>query len=111
MKFVVSMIVPEQDKTIVRSEGFYGFDPFDKRLFAFGAFKTGVTGKVVLDQFDHESGARTILAKMKCPDDAVTLISDQFEIVSDGVLKNTVYVCNTETGEWTHTYEGIYTRV
>ena len=53
VKYAVATVIPSQNRTIVNSEGFYGFDPFNDRLYVLGAFRNGMSGFGSVGVFDH----------------------------------------------------------
>lgn len=111
VKFTVSMVIPSQDRTLVNSEGFYGFDPFEDRLYVFGAFTRGMTGWGAMCRFDHDTGARAVCARSKTPDGNVVSVRDTFEPVNADSWRNRTWVREGEEGEWKPVHEGIYTRI
>lgn len=111
VRFTISMVIPSQGRTLVNSEGFYGFDPFLERLYVFGAFTHGTSGWGSICEFNHDTGARTVCAKSKSADGVATHVRDAFEVVDDNTWKNKTRVREGERGEWQLVYEGTYTRV
>ena len=110
LKYSVTMVIPEQDREILNSEGYYGFDPFEKRIFVVSAFKRMGVSLAVLEHSDPDAGERRMLGRIQRPGGNVTLVSDQFEWIDDDSFQNRAFTCTTESGEWTQVYEGIYTR-
>lgn len=110
LEYSVTMVIPEQDREVPRSEGFYGYDPFEARIIAVGAFRQFGVTLAVLEHSDPDAGTRRMLGRVQRPDGAVTLISDQFEIVDEDTFHNRAFACTTATREWAQVYEGTYTR-
>lgn len=111
VKYVVSTVIPSQDRTILNSEGFYGFDPFDNRLYVLGAFRNGMTGFGSVGVFDHESGARETWAKSKGADGGVTYVRDGFQLIDADRWRNTTRIKIGDAGEWKVVSEDVYTRI
>jgi len=110
LKYSVTMVIPDQGREVLNSEGYYGFDPFEQRIFIASAFKRLGLSLAVLEHSDPDAGERRMLGRIQRPDGNVTLVSDQFEWIDDNTFQNRAYTCTTETGEWTQVYEGVYTR-
>jgi len=110
VKYTVAMEIPAQDRTIINSEGFYGYDPFNKNLYVFGAFTRGMTGWGTVGKFDHESGDRETWAKSMNPDNVVTHVRDTFQHVDDDHWINRTFVRSGDEPEWTLVVEDQYTR-
>lgn len=111
VKYVVAMQVPAQERTLVTSEGFYGFDPFNDRLYVFGAFSRGMSGWGAVGRFDHETGARETWAKSIDPDGVLTQVRDAFEVIDADSWKNVTRLRQGDETEWRVVHEGVYTRV
>lgn len=111
VRFTISMVIPSQGRTLVNSEGFYGFDPFHQQLYVFGAFTHGMSGWGSICEFSHETGARIVCAKSKGADGVVTYVRDAFEVIDDNTWKNKTRIREGEGGEWKLAHEGTYTRV
>ncbi|MEZ5921287.1 MAG: hypothetical protein R3C60_08025 [Parvularculaceae bacterium] len=110
VKYTVSMVIPSQDRTIVNSEGFYGYDAFNERLYVFGAFTRGMTGWGSVGRFDHETGARETWAKSK-DEQGVTYVRDTFTLDGDSGWKNKTYLRINDETEWKVVHEDSYTRI
>jgi len=111
VKYTVAMEIPEQGRTLVNSEGFYGYDPFNQNLYVFGAFTRGMTGWGAVGKFDHESGNRETWAKSMGPDNVVTHVRDTFQYIDADHWLNRTFIRQDEAGEWKIVVEDDYTRV
>lgn len=111
VKYTVAMEIPVQQRTIVNSEGFYGYDPFNENLYVFGAFTRGMTGWGTVGKFDHESGARETWAKSMNPEGVVTLVKDTFQLIDADHWSNKTFLRSGDAAEWRLVVEDVYTRV
>lgn len=110
VKYIVAMEIPAQDRVIVNAEGFYGYDPFNERLYVFGAFTRGMTGWGSVGRFDHETGARETWAKSKGPDGVVTHVRDTFERINDNEWRNVTFIRTENETTWRQVVEDHYKR-
>lgn len=92
-------------------EGFYGFEPVDKRLFAVAVFSWGGAGIADVGEFDHDTGHRVVHAHAPGPDGTVIHIRDVFDVVDSNTWRDRTYTRVGEDGEWTKVYEDVFTRV
>jgi hypothetical protein len=111
VKFTVSMNIPSKDRVMALSEGFYGYDPFNKQLYTFGVFSQGMTGWGSLGVFDHETGARSTWAKSMGPDGVVTHVRDSFEVIDEDHWTNKTSIRQGDAADWTVISEDSYSRV
>jgi len=111
VKFTVSMVIPSQDRTLVRSEGFYGFDRFSGRLYVFGVFSGGMTGQGFIGQFDHDAGTHEIWARSVDPEGVVTWVRDCFEVIDADHWRNRTLIRRGEETEFQEVHQDIYTRL
>jgi len=111
VKYVVAMEIPVQNRTIINSEGFYGYDPFNENLYVFGAFKRGMTGWGTVGKFDHETGARETWARSMDPDGVVTHVRDTFQRIDADHWANRTFIRSGDDTEWNLVVEDDYSRV
>jgi len=111
VKYVVAMEIPAQERTLVLSEGFYGYDPFNQQLYVFGAFTRGQSGWGTVGLFDHANGRRETWARSMTPDGKVVHVRDTFERLDDNHWNNKTYVRQGEEPDWKVVSEDHYTRV
>ena len=110
LKYSVAMVIPGQDREVIQSEGFYGYDPFDERIYVAGGFKRLGLSFAVLEHSDPVKRQRRMLGRIQRPDGTITLVSDQFQWLDGDTFRNRAFTCTTESREWTKVYEGTYTR-
>jgi len=111
VKYTVAMEIPVQNRTIINSEGFYGYDPFNQNLYVFGAFTRGMTGWGTVGTFDHESGARETWAKSMSPEGVVTHVRDTFQHIDADHWSNKTFLRSGDEAEWKLVVEDAYSRV
>jgi hypothetical protein len=110
VRFTVKTVLPDAGREIPGGEGFYGFDPFNARLYAFGFFPGGVTGFGAVAEFDLETHRRVTRARSQGPDGVATEVRDEFEVVDADTWKNRTSV-RRAGGEWQVVYEDTFKRV
>ena len=111
VKYTVAMEIPAQNRTVINSEGFYGYDPFNENLYVFGAFSQGMTGWGTVGKFDHESGARETWAKSMNPEGVVTQVKDTFQRIDSDHWSNRTFLRSGVETEWKPVVEDDYSRV
>lgn len=111
VKYTVSMVIPSQDRTLVRSEGYYGFDPFTKRIYVFGVFAGGMTGRGFMGKFDAEAGTREVWARSMDAEGVVNWVKDGFEVIDGDSWRNRTMLRRGDDVEWQQVHEDVYTRV
>lgn len=111
VKYTVSMVIPSQDRTLVRSEGYYGFDPFTNRIYVFGVFSGGMTGRGFMGEFDAEAGTREVWARSMDAQGVVNWVKDGFEMVDPDRWRNRTMLLRGDDAEWMQVHEDVYTRV
>ena len=111
VKYTVSMVIPSQDRSLLRSEGIYGFDRSQQRLYVFGIFSGGMTGRGFIGQFDKSAGTHEIWASSVGPDGVVTWVKDSFEVIDEDHWRNRTLMRRGEETEWRQAHEDTYTRM
>jgi hypothetical protein len=111
LEYSASMVIPGQDRKVLRSKGFYGYDPFGERIYVAGASRQFGLSFAVLEHSDPGAGERRMLGRLQRPDGNVTLVSDQFEWIDADTFRNRAFVCTSESADWSKVYEGVYTRI
>ena len=111
VKFTVSMVIPSQDRTLLRSEGFYGFDRFSERLYVFGVFSGGMTGEGFIGQFDEQAGTHEIWARSVDQEGVVTWVRDRFEIIDADHWRNQTLMRRGDEPEFQEVHQDTYTRL
>jgi hypothetical protein len=110
VKFTVATVIPSLDRVIVTAEGFYGYDPFDKRLYVFGAFTNGTTGWGSIGEFDRDTGVRVVWAQSVNADGVVTHVRDAFEPIDTDSWRNRTSIRLGDETDWNLVYEETFTR-
>ena len=108
--FRVTTVREDDGSETVNAEGFYGHDPFQGHLYAFGAFTWGATGFGAVGSFDPSTRARTTWAR-SISGGEVTWVRDEFEIVDQDTWTDVTWTRTGEDGEWQKVYEDTFTRV
>jgi hypothetical protein len=111
VKYTVAMVIPSQDRRRVQSEGFYGFDPFSDRMYVFGVFSGGMSGRGFIGQFDHDAGTHEIWARSMDAEGVVTWVRDGFEVIDKDQWRNRTLMRRGEETEWQEVHGDTYTRV
>jgi len=111
VKYTVAMEIPVQERTTINSEGFYGYDAFNKNLYVFGAFTRGMTGWGTVGKFDHESGNRETWARSMGPDNVVIHVRDTFQHIDTDHWSNRTFLRSGDDSEWELVAEDRYSRV
>jgi len=111
VKYVVAMEIPAQERSVEMSEGFYGYDPFNKNLYVFGAFTRGQTGWGTVGKFDHETGARETWARSMNPENTVIHVRDTFRQVDSDNWTNKTFIRPQGEAEWKLVVDDQYSRM
>jgi hypothetical protein len=109
VEFTVSTAV--EGKQTLNARGFYGYDPFNQRLYATAAFSSGVSGFGSVGEFDRKTRRRVTWARSRGPDGPTTYVRDAFEVVDENAWKDVTSVREGEQGEWRVVYEDTFTRI
>ena len=109
--FRVATIGAESGEEHSFVEGYYGYDPFDRRLFAVAAFSWGGAGIASVGEFDLETGYRVIHARAPGADGTVTRIRDVFDVIDADTWRDRTYASAGDGDEWTLVYEDVFSRV
>lgn len=110
VKFTVATVIPSMDRVIVTAEGFYGYDPFNKRLYVFGAFTNGTTGWGSIGEFNRDTGTRAVWAQSMDANGIVTYVRDEFQPIDADSWKNKTSIRQGDEGDWDVVYEETFTR-
>jgi hypothetical protein len=111
VKFTISVVNEASGKQAVTAQGFYGYDPFEERLFVFGAFATGSSGFGSVGEFDRKTHRRVTWARSKAPDGATIHVRDAFEPVDSDTWKDVTSVRQGDDGPWKVVYQDTFTRI
>jgi hypothetical protein len=110
VKFSVRTVVPVDGKDVVNGEGYYGYDAFAGRLYAYAFFTAGMSGFGGVSEFDPKTHRRVTRAHSLGADGHATEVRDEFELVDAQTWKNTTYV-SREGGPWQQVYSDTFTRL
>lgn len=111
VKFTVSMVIPSQERSLVRSEGYYGFDPFEGRLLVFGVFTGGMMGRGFVGSFDHNAGTHEVWARSMDAEGVVTWVRDGFELIDEDHWRNRTLMRRGDQTHWQQVHEDTYSRL
>ncbi|MDX1556691.1 MAG: hypothetical protein R3212_11740, partial [Xanthomonadales bacterium] len=111
VKYTVNMVIPSQDRSLLRSEGFYGFDRFTGQLMVFGVFSGGMIGQGYIGQFDHQAGTHEIWARSMDAEGVVTWVRDGFEVIDENRWRNRTMMRRGEETGWQEVHQDTYTRI
>ncbi len=110
VKFRLSYVIEDENKELLNAEGFYGFDPFENKLFHTQVFTFGSTAFGGIQEFDLDTNRRVTRARSKGADGAVTDVRDVFEVIDENTWKNTTHIRQGD-GEWTQPFGDTFTRI
>lgn len=111
MKWSIDTHTPADGVVRRNGEGFYAYDPFEKRIMVTGFFPARpVTSKGWISEFDPETGDRVVRIMAMSPDGQVTQIRDTFRIIDEDTWANATYI-SINGGEWRALPPGTYTRI
>ncbi|MEP5613431.1 MAG: hypothetical protein ABJP45_14360 [Cyclobacteriaceae bacterium] len=105
--------VNEDDgNTIQTMQGYYGFDPRQKRIFHYIFSATGGTGFGTLLEFDAKNGSRAnaMVARMNQASD-LQQMRDRFRLIDEESFENKAYVWQPDSKEWKMMNQGIYKKI
>lgn len=111
VRFTISMVTESSKQESTIGQGFYGFDPFEERLYVFGAFASGSSGFGSVGEFDRKTHHRVTWARSKGPDGRTIHVRDSFELVDQDRWKNVTSIRAGDDDEWTVVYEDTFTRI
>lgn len=110
-KFTVSTVVDGTGKETINGQGFYGYDPFEERLYVFGAFTSGMSGFGSVGELDRRTHRRVTWARSRNPAGVTVYVRDAFEVVDQDTWKDVTSIREGETGEWKVVYTDTFTRI
>jgi hypothetical protein len=107
---VAVTVVNEPDERIL-SEGYYGYDPFNERLYVLGVFASGVTGFGAIGEFDRATHHKSTWA---CQIDSAgnrSFVRDSTEVINADSWRNVTRVRQGPAGDWVVVTDEIMTRM
>lgn len=111
VKFTISVVNESSGDESINGQGFYGYDPFNERLYVLGAFTFGSTGFGCVGEFDRHTHRRVTWARSQGPDGATIHVRDAFQVVDGNTWKDVTSMKRGEGGEWQVVYEDTFTRI
>ena len=111
VKFTVSTLYVGDERASVNADGFYGYDPFNQRLYTFGAFASGMTGFGAVGSFDRGTGKRITWARSQGPDGVTTYVRDSFESVDADTWTDVTSIWRSDGDGWRVVYRDTFTRI
>lgn len=111
VRFRVSTEYLDGSTTLTNAEGFYGYDPFNRRLYTFGVFGSGMTGFGAVGSFDRTTGHRVTWARSKGPDGVTTWVRDAFRMMDPDSWTDETSIRREGTDDWLVVYRDTFTRV
>lgn len=111
VKFTISVVNEASGMQAITAQGFYGYDPFEERLYVFGAFTTGSSGFGSVGEFDRKTHRRVTWARSKAPDGTTIHVRDSFEIVDFDTWQDVTSIQQGDDGPWKVVYEDTFTRI
>jgi hypothetical protein len=110
IKFSIRVVVPANNLDRVIGEGFYGYDPFTKRIFAHGYFPRGQAGWGWVSAFDPATHARVTRVHSQGADGVTTEVRDTFWVIDENSWGNITFV-SQGGAPWQQVSDEVFTRV
>lgn len=111
VRFMVSAEYVGDDEASVNAQGYYGFDPFHRRLYTIGFFAAGSTGFGAVGEFDRATGRRVTWARSKGPDGATVYVRDAFEVIDADSWSDVTAIRGGDDTDWHVVYRDTFTRI
>lgn len=110
VKFKITTHIPADGLERLNGEGFYGYDPFNERLYAYGFFPRGISSFGGVAQFNHENFERATRVHTKAADGTLIEIMDKFRLDGETGWKNQTFM-SRDGGPWQMISEDTFTRI
>ena len=107
-RVALSIVGQQSDRTL--SEGFYGYDPFNERVYVLGVFTSGASGFGAVGEFDRAANSRTTWACQIDADGRRIYVRDNMEMIDADSWRNVTRVRQGEDGDWTTITDEVMTR-
>ncbi|MGE0353088.1 MAG: hypothetical protein AB7I33_00675 [Gemmatimonadales bacterium] len=111
VRFKVSTEYLDGSQGVSNAAGFYGYDPFNGRLYTFGVFSSGVTGFGAVGAFDRTTGSRVTWARSKGPDGVTTWVRDAFRMMNPDTWTDETSIRREGSEAWQVVYRDTFTRM